>query len=476
MRISDYYQLHRTQPTLDFVDIDLARDTRLFLDPRALRLLPSEWAERSIALVQNFFREILRLIKRGANQRARQLLAELREPNETRLGLSRNEPRGRAVGTGLAADVWAALSRSQAVQSGLLEDLEDTILLVPHVDVDIVSDITTNLIRGPLIGYTQLQATQLGIPMEEVSSGALWDPGQAKWYVQHCQLPRPPGGRLLLVPKALVRRKMDYDAGDYFDDYILEELRAEELSSPTSRLVQVLKNGKTRVTKKDLREKYGEGKSVSLDVTLRRPQVLRHYREDRRSRPSPPLSHERIASYAAVERPNWNQLATAVTSIPPGPVHSSEYESAVEALLTALFYPSLVNPEVQLRLHDGRKRVDIAYTNAAIVGFFSWVGMHYPAARIFVECKNYSEDPNNPELDQLAGRFSPSRGKVGMLVCRAVDNRQLMDQRCRDTASDQRGYITVLDDLDLRALVQEQQESFDPCYELLRERFDRLVL
>ena len=35
MRVSDIYQLGRTQPTLDFVDVDCGRDTPLFLSPRA---------------------------------------------------------------------------------------------------------------------------------------------------------------------------------------------------------------------------------------------------------------------------------------------------------------------------------------------------------------------------------------------------------------------------------------------------------
>ena len=54
------------------------------------------------------------------------------------------------------------------------------------------------------------------------------------------------------------------------------------------------------------------------------------------------------------------------------------------------------------------------YSNIAHKGFFNYIGLHYPVANVIIECKNYTGDPVNPELDQLAGRFSPSRGVFGI--------------------------------------------------------------
>ena len=212
MRVSDYYKLKRSQPTLDCVDVDVRGDSRIFVDPRALRLLHSSWADECASLVQNFFQTVLREIRRGANARARSLLSVLKEPNETHLGLSKGKAQGRALGQKSARNVWKALSESEAVKTGLLEDLEDTILMVPGISSDIISDITTNLIRGPLIQYTQEMANHYGIPLQTgVNSGPLWDSGNKRWHSELVSLPMTKWGRLLLVPKAIVRLKLDYD-------------------------------------------------------------------------------------------------------------------------------------------------------------------------------------------------------------------------------------------------------------------------
>ncbi len=89
MRASDHYNLGRTQPSLEFVDVDIYGDDRLFVDPTAIRLLDTEWTNECAALVQDFFRTVLHAIRHGDGARARRLLRGLSEPNETHLGVSR---------------------------------------------------------------------------------------------------------------------------------------------------------------------------------------------------------------------------------------------------------------------------------------------------------------------------------------------------------------------------------------------------
>ena len=54
MRVSEYFKLNQDQPTLDFVNVDVNDDTEAFIDPRALRLLPSEWGNQCVSIIQDF--------------------------------------------------------------------------------------------------------------------------------------------------------------------------------------------------------------------------------------------------------------------------------------------------------------------------------------------------------------------------------------------------------------------------------------
>jgi hypothetical protein len=111
-----------------------------------------------------------------------------------------------------------------------------------------------------------------------------------------------------------------------------------------------------------------------------------------------------------------------------------------------------------------------------INGFFAWLSKHYSAAHVFVECKNYGKEVGNPELDQLSSRFSPSRGQIGLLVCRSFQNKALFLKRCIDTAKDSRGFVIPLDDEDVATLIASRQD--DPLFanwKLLKDKFDALI-
>lgn len=485
MRVSDYFSLKTTQPSLDFVDVDLEKDAKLFIDPSALYLLNTEWGSRCRSLIKSFFSTVLESIKNGDDDTARSLLTQLSEPNETRLGLSKNKSQGRGMGASLADQVWQSLKHSDAVKTGIIADLEDTALLVDGVASDIISDVVTNIIREPLLEYTIKISKEYDIPLEEHSTLKLWDPVKKEWMRKDMpQIIIPTQNRakrLTLVPKAIVRKSISYNAGKYYNKYLLEELQDEEAAKG---LVRILKNGESRlIPKKEIKKSHigDDGKihekEQNRKLTPSRLEVLYRYKEEISNNPAPVLSHNEIADETSTPVPDWDTLLNKLLAIKPGNQEAKKYEKAVQDLLAALFYPWLVYPEPQTKIHNGRKIIDITFTNIAQEGFFKWAKDHYPAPYIFIECKNYNTDIENPELDQMAGRFSPSRGKIGIIICRKIENRKKIEAGCRDTANDDRGYIIVLDDKDIENLVRDiKTKSPEHKLDILREKFGKLVL
>jgi hypothetical protein len=286
----------------------------------------------------------------------------------------------------------------------------------------------------------------------------MWNPHTHNWYSEFVRLPVVDLEKILLVPKAIVRKRMEFNPDEYFTHFILEAMQEDELSANTE-LVQLLKNGNKRVTKTSLREKYGEGKPLIIEQTRKHPELLDKYRAAKRAAPTPPLEHSDIAGVEGSETPDWDSLLDAVISIAPGQSTASAYHRAIEALLQALFYPALGSPKRESRLHNGRKRIDIRFTNLAREGFFWRVSTHHriPAGYVVVECKNYTEEIGNPEVDQVAGRFAPDRGRLGLLVCRTIEDHDRCISRCRDSANDDQGWIIPISDDDLRDLVEERK-------------------
>jgi len=476
MRFSEYFHIDRSQAYLDFVDIPLDTDIPVFLDPGAIKSLDSNWGQELASHLQSFFDKVLKLIKAGKNIEAQQLLASLNERNEFHLGYSSGRSRGHGFGIGSAQSVWNALTQSKAVTTGLLKDLEDTALLIAGIGTDMISDAVSNILRGPLIRYTQEMCDYYGVELTpNIDSGPIWDPHKGSWHNKFVSLPMTKHGKVILVPKVLVRHRLCLQYDEFYNHYLLPEMQDEHLKNGSS-LIQVLKSGDKRVTKKSLKDKYGSDKPSVINQTLLRPEVFEDYKQHKERNPSAPLSHETFNELEAIkDKVDVAPLLNDLKSIKAGAKQAGDYENIIEELFSVIFYPSLCYPTKQHEIHDGRKRIDITYNNEAKYGFFNWLSQHYTCPKIYVECKNYTSDISNPELDQLSGRFSRNRGNVGILVCRTIKDKKLFRQRCLDTANDGRGFILAIDDDDLIEICNEYMSGGNQSFQSLRRLWNFLI-
>lgn len=204
----------------------------MYIDPHAVRTQQGLWVEDCQRSVATYFDSLLDSVRNDSAERTAELIRPLTEPNETHLGESEGESRGRSLGSERRAqELVSALRRSRAIKSGLLTDLEESILFVEGIGVDILSDITTCLIRNHLITYTQNQCAFHEIAMEPQYTDPTWDADARMWREgREHELPRGPKGPLLLVPKAIVRARPELDRDKFFRGYLRPFYEQEELS------------------------------------------------------------------------------------------------------------------------------------------------------------------------------------------------------------------------------------------------------
>lgn len=455
MRISAIFNLRKTQPELDFIDIDIDSDTPLFIDPFFLSIRKDNWSIETTRTVRSFFQRVIDLIRNNQIREAKLLFRHLHEPNSTCLGMSKGTPSGRGVGSGDTDDIFDSIVRSRAIQTGLIEDLEDNILFVDGFGKDKLSDMTTNIIRKHLIDYTIDQCNLHGIQLSQnIPSGFYWSRRAVQWEQTHCESLVIDERKILLVPKGCVSFCKDYVPTKYYRHYVLNFMQNEHLQM-NSVLVQERKSGERFVTKKSLEAQHPYSKQFLAEFTQRNPDILQRFKEETK------VSSLKNFEIADIELNQLSEhLIQRLENIPSGNANATEYHRIIKGILELIFYPFLIYPELEEEIHNGRKRIDITFDNAANQGIFFRFSnnMRLPCQYIMVECKNYSSDPVNPELDQLSGRFSPNRGTVGILTCREIEDLDTFIERCRDTYKDRRGLIIPLTDNDLKNLLRNHNE------------------
>lgn len=401
MQISERLGLKRTQPELDFVDIELTTDTPLFLDPAAFYEGEGAFAESCSRDIEQFFEAVLHAAGTEDWELGLRLLRGLREPDEIQMGFSSGVPRGKGVGDKQAEQIFEAMFRSRAVQSGLIRDLNDALIFVPGIGPDKVSDITTNIVRRHLITYTQTQFELYGKSINTyMPTGLLWDSVEADWRESYDYIPVVDNRKILLVPKRYVKYAKDFSQAGrrYYDGFVANFIRTRELSN-MGRLVRFreLKDGTKipHVYKEDIERDTPRDKSSVADFSMKRPDVYEKFKASffRHN----PMS---VSSIIAAQGGDFREIefskhaVTALAAIPPGARTASDYQSLIVGLLHFLLYPNLTNPILERPINDQRKRIDISFENAAAGGVFARLRQDpfFLAREVMVECKNYTHD------------------------------------------------------------------------------------
>ena len=483
-KISEIYNLQCSQNELDFIDIDILNDTPLFIDPYRMSRISGPFINEANIIIGNYFSYLTELLVAKNYTEAKKVFIHLNEVNETCLGYSRNKPKGTGLGIISSNDVFEAMKKSQAVKYGLMKSLEDIRVFVPGVDADRISDMTANIIRKLLIEYTKNQCNIFNIPLTPcVASGFYWNPQSRQWEQEYSDMLVIEGKKYILVPKIIVTYGDRVTSGNYFDHFVLNFLQAENIRNNT-RIVQRRKCKKNKGTpfvyKKDIinkqlkkpnEEKFTVSKEWLAGFTKAHSRVFDKFKNESFSKMKEIDYNENKSEIA-------EYLINKLKSIQPGTTDASIYHITMLCVLEFIFYPNISNPRKEQEINEGRKRIDIIYNNTASKGFFYDLLEKYDilASFVMVECKNYSTDVNNPELDQLIGRFSKQRGRFGISTSRIAKDYSTLIKRCSDIHMAGNGLvIPLLDDDIIKILEDVKNGAENDGLDMLLDKFTQVV-
>lgn len=475
LRFSEYFDLKLKQSELEFLDIFAYRDIPLFLDPYGISAIGSKWSKECEEEIVSYFQFLVDSIVHGDRHTTVKLLNALHEVHEVALGYSEESTNGRGIGPIQAEQILDVFSSSEAVKSGDLRDIADCALMIPGINRDKISDITANILKRKLIAFTQEQCTKHGIELRKCAIQNTFHYSDLSFKSYFDFLPVIDGNPKILLPIESVRRDPELSKEKYYRDFVIEFLMAEHAHAGDS-LAQVLKNGTCKVYVKDLKERYPLSAQFLYQFSKDHPQVLEEYKTQLKTK-SARKGTLKLNTKRKVLTPT--DRIRIVNSLKPGSSDASNFHKITYNNLIYILGDRVARPLKEREINEGRKRIDIVFNNANTFGFFVDLNTlhHIKCPKIIVECKNYNADISNPEFDQLHGRFSPKRGKFGILVCRSVQNKKALLRRCKDIMLEEKGYIIVLTDSDIAKLLKfkgsAQENLID---EFFSEKLDELIM
>lgn len=491
MRISEKLNLGVSQYELDFIDADLEADSKLYIDPFLIANSNSHWAIEADTTIKNFFNKFKMAMKEHDYRRGREMFLFMSEPKENCLGMSKTgTTNGRGVGELNAQQIVDKIIESDAIENGLVNNIEDLIIFVDNLDKDKLSDMVTNIIRKHLIDYTRNQCELWNINLTDEETLPYWDALKGEWVISRERLLVIEEREILLIPKAILSPINIYELSKYRSNFIVEKERTFHLQRQSALVkYKKLKNGQEKfyLPKKDvdkyigqtIKEEYTNTKDYVRTYTQQHPDLYQNFIFTSKQKINSLTSKEiqkRIKNISVEEI--IEGLIKRLESIPAGKEDATIYHHYIKSLLEILFYPYLINPKIEQEIHEGRKRIDIVMENNAKGGFF--FKLHdinkIFCPYIYIECKNYGKDVSNPEIDQLSGRFSPFRGRFGILLCRDIKNEDGFKKRCQDTYKDDRGLIIYLLDKDIKYMLESIRDDEPENIDRLLEKKKREIV
>jgi hypothetical protein len=359
------------------------------------------------------------------------------------MGYTQKSKRGSGVGSYLSRLIIETLVGSPGLQERGIRHVEEMQLVSAGIGPDRVSDITANILKRFLIGYTQRQCALWDISLEsKVPIEHIYDASSHRWEDSYEDLPVSPkdGSPILLVPRRLVRALPWIN----YEDFLATEFKSY-LSA---------KRAVARQSANKIASGKG-GKSEVVTVTRGDISLVERYvrsREQQSAEARPSIDYIDEDACQAAER-----LKEKLRATPTGREHAAAYQELVLEILNFLFNPELSDGQSEVRTFEGTERRDIIFTNDSDESFWDYVRTAHDGIFIMFEAKN-TNDLEMTEINQTTTYLGDRIGRLGVIVTRQSPRdsvQRKMFSVWNDSAPNRKVILTLTDEqlrelLDLR--------------------------
>ncbi len=273
-------KFHIPARQVDFVNINLTKDNKLFIDPLKIKIGDTDFHKVCYSRIEGFVEVLIQLAKEKKYNKLLEYIDNFYERNETRLGYSIRNIRGKSFGPNGGKNLVSSLFKEDIFNPGFIEDIYDFLIMIPNIAEDKVSDIITTIILLDLVDYTQKQCGMWKIPTKELKIAKLcWNPIRKVWEERRGHLPTYLNKPIVLVPKSFVGKSNIFSYRNLYRDVIIPLYKELELKKKDSRFVVRYKNGRVHVLGNKLREEYPCTKYVILDFIKKYDSLYRQYKD-----------------------------------------------------------------------------------------------------------------------------------------------------------------------------------------------------
>lgn len=228
---------HHTE--LDFADVKVGRDNRLFVDPSRIHLAAlagNAWAKEADLLITSFFDSLYAAAAKKDIAAVRSLIRACGEINETQLGMSRSTPRGNGASIPLIFSAIKQMMDEGLFEKKLVKSIADVPIFADRVGADRLSDWTTNIIWPVLHDFTDAQYEKYGLQKDKSAmvKRFRWDSNYFTWQECSVQYLTCDETRILLCPKKFLHKHLLLSTEDFLKSRVLVYRQQELLDAQSS--------------------------------------------------------------------------------------------------------------------------------------------------------------------------------------------------------------------------------------------------